>query len=106
MEAVVIQRLLKDIDQETVRTTTEYTDNQAAIVIAQNNSNKTSTKHIDIKYHYVRDAVSNQDISLEYCPSKEMIADILKKAIPRDQHQYLSRKMGIINPSSSIHQSN
>ena len=38
------------------------------------------TKHIDIRYHYIREAVQNKEIELKYCPSEEMIADTLTKA--------------------------
>lgn len=97
-ESVTLQRLLHDIDNQEDRAITLYTDNQAAISIGKNLSSKTRTKHIDIKFHYVREAVANKNINIEYCPSIEMIADILTKPINRDQYQYLRKKMGIIIP--------
>ena len=38
-------------------------------------------KHIDIKFHYVREQVEMKNIKLENCPSKDMIADILTKGL-------------------------
>jgi len=41
----------------------------------------TRSKHIDVRYHYVRDAVSNQEVSIEYCSTKNMQADALTKPV-------------------------
>ncbi len=39
------------------------------------------TKHIGIKYHFIREQVSENSIRLEYYPSEEMVADILTKGL-------------------------
>ncbi len=36
-------------------------------------------KHVDIKYHFIRSSVNNGDITLVYCPTNEMVADVLTK---------------------------
>ena len=41
------------------------------------------TKHIAVRYHYARECVENRVIRMEYCPSGEMLADVLTKALPR-----------------------
>jgi hypothetical protein len=53
------------------------------------------TKHIDIRYHYVREAVREGAISLAYCPTKEMIADLLTKPLSRGQFETLRSAMGV-----------
>ena len=58
-------------------------DNQGAIKMAKNDSSGTRTKHIDIKYHFVRDSHAKNLFSLEYCPTTEMAADILTKPLER-----------------------
>ena len=53
------------------------------------------SKHIDIKYHFVREVVENEMIKLKYCPTKEMIADILTKGLNHERFCYLHKKARI-----------
>ena len=56
-------------------------------------------KHIPIKYHFLREQVLEKKIKLEYIPSKEQIADIFTKPLPRDSFEYLIQKLGMIHAS-------
>lgn len=60
--------------------TTIYEDNQGAIKIADNPVNHPKTKHIAVRYHAIRDHVSNGEICLRHLPTEKMIADGLTKA--------------------------
>ena len=73
-----------------------FEDNQGAIALAKNPTHHSRTKHIDIKYHYVREAVSTKEINLEYCPTQDMIADSLTKGLPRPQFEKLRLKLGVV----------
>jgi hypothetical protein len=73
-----------------------HCDNQSAIAIAKNPGQYERTKHISLKFHFVRDIVEKAVITLEYCPTKAMIADVLTKAIPREQFEALRFKLGIM----------
>ena len=53
------------------------------------------TKHIAIKYHYVRELVEDKQVKMEYIHSKEQIADIFTKPLPKDAYEYLRRKLGV-----------
>ena len=44
------------------------------------------TKHIDIKFHFLRGKVMDEVIVLEYKPTEEMVADGFTKALPKDKH--------------------
>ena len=79
-------------DQEA---TVIFEDNQGAIATAHNPVFHRRTKRIQIRYHYVREAVTEEIIKAIYCPSSEMTADILTKAIPKDQFELLRAKMGL-----------
>ena len=54
------------------------------------------TKHIAIKYHYVRELVEDKQVKMEYVSSKEQIANIFTKALPKDAFEYLRSKLGVI----------
>ena len=51
------------------------------------------TKHIDIRYHFVRELVENMQISVVYIETKQMIADLLTKAVSRVVHDTLVGKL-------------
>jgi hypothetical protein len=56
-------------------------DSQSTICIAQNAQYQSKTKHIHIKYRYVREKVLDSTVELKYCPTSEMFADILTKGL-------------------------
>ena len=52
-------------------------------------------KHIDIKFHYIREQVERKAIQLEYCESKNMVADMLTKALLSSQFVKLREMLGV-----------
>ena len=52
------------------------------------------TKHIEIKYHFIRDEVESRNVKLEYCRSEDMIADMLTKGLPITQFVKLRQMHG------------
>lgn len=56
----------------------------------------TKTNHIAIKYHYLRELVQDKEVRIEYVNTKEQIANIFTKALPKDAHEYLRGKLGVI----------
>ena len=53
-------------------------------------------KHIDIKYHFVREKTQDGTIELKYCPTNEMVADIFTKPLLKEQFEYLRGKLGLV----------
>jgi hypothetical protein len=72
-----------------------FADNQGAIKLSKNPLYHNRTKHIDVKYHFIRESTQKGLIQLVYIPTGEMVADILTKSLPRDRHQKHMRSMGI-----------
>ena len=62
---------------------TLYQDNQSAIKIEKNGklSMSKKTKHMEIRYFYVKDRVTGNNIEIKYCPTEKMIADFLTKPL-------------------------
>ena len=72
-----------------------YCDNTSAINLTKNPIQHFRTKHIDIKYHFIRDLVHKGEICVQYVCSKDQIADILTKALPLDQFVVLRTKLDV-----------
>ena len=56
----------------------------------------TKTKHIAIKYHFLRQLVQDKEVKLEYVNTKDQIAHIFTKPLPKDAFLYLRGKLGVI----------
>ena len=64
--------------------------------MAKNPQYHGQAKHIDIRHHFVRELVANGTIKLDYCPSTDMMADMMTKGLTREQHCKLREKVGMI----------
>ena len=73
-----------------------HCDNTSAISVSKNLVFHSKTKHIPIKYHFLREQVTNYVVSLHFIPSKDQIADIFTKLLAQDQFEYLRQKLGVI----------
>lgn len=93
----LILAILPQYAEHKMPSNTIYCDNQGAIATASQPSHTPSnrSKHIDIRFHIVREAIANGLIRLEYTRTTEMTADILTKALPRDLHQRHMEGLGI-----------
>ena len=72
-----------------------HEDNQSAISTAQNTQYHSKTKHIDIKYHFVREKLSDRTTELKYCPTNDMLANIMTKRLTHDKFTQLRNLTGM-----------
>ena len=72
-------------------------DNKSSKSISKNLVMHSKTKHIPIKYHFLCEQVLEQKVELEYVPSKEQVADIFIKPLPREAFEYLRQKLGVVS---------
>ena len=54
------------------------------------------SKHIEIKYHYIRDMVQRGVVKLQYVTTDEHIADLLTKPFDRVKFEYFKEKLGVL----------
>lgn len=94
-EAIWLRGLMKDLGKDMTKPTVIYEDNQGAISTAKNPTFHKKTKHIQIRYHFVREAVEENTIEIIYCPTKLMVADIFTKGLTRDKFEPLREKLGL-----------
>ena len=90
-----MKKLLSDygITQDTM---VVYYDNSSAIDIRKNLGQHSKTKHIEIRYHFIRDLVERKIVSLEYIPTERQNADIFTKPLDRSKFKILSQVIGVI----------
>jgi hypothetical protein len=96
-EAMWLRMLTTELGFPPLRPTPLLCDNQAALVLAEDPSFHTRAKHINIKWHYIRECTENSNISVSYVPSRNNVADILTKALPTQQFVRLRLFLGLCN---------
>ena len=96
-EGMWLKRLLNKLIIQDEKLLHMFCDNQATISIAKNPVHHDRTKHVEIDRHFIKEKLENGVIMLQYAPTKCQIADILTKALPRSNFEYLNTKLGMIN---------
>jgi hypothetical protein len=82
----------------TLSSTHVHCDSTGAISIAQDPVKHELTKHVGVDCFYVRSAVQDKIITLQYVPSEIQLADLLTKAHTRAQHCFLLFKLNVVDP--------
>lgn len=90
-----IRRVVKDFGVNINGPTTIYTDSQSAISMINNQKFSNRTKHIDVKYHYVRDKVMTKEAVLAYQPTDKNVADMMTKPLGGTKIKELRRFAGL-----------
>ena len=94
--AIWLARLLSGmLGQSCSDPITVHVDNQGSIAMAHNESVNARNKHIDIRYHFVREAVRTKQVILSHCPGTEQAADPLTKPLSRIKFKELCSKIGL-----------
>ena len=85
-EAMWMNRLLQQLGFKSSKPITLYEDNKAAILFSDHPGDHRRSKHIDTRKYFLRDAVINGEIKLEYIKTTDQLADGLTKALTPDHH--------------------
>jgi Reverse transcriptase (RNA-dependent DNA polymerase)/gag-polypeptide of LTR copia-type/GAG-pre-integrase domain len=70
-------------------------DNQGAIALAKDNKFHSRTKHIDLRYHFIREAVDEGRIAMKYVPTSDNVADIFTKALAKPKFKEFVELLGL-----------
>jgi len=95
-EGIWINRLLKDFNQHVAEPMLIYEDNQNCVRLLKNERSSLRTKHIDVKYNFVRDLYHSKELDVKYCPSQFMVADLLTKPLEAVKMRQLSLDFGLV----------
>ena len=94
-EAIWLRRLLMEIFKSIDTPTTLFSDSKSAIALAHDGHYHARTKHIDIRYHFIRYIIEAGTIKLVYCPTDDMTADTLTKALPSAKAKHFATALGL-----------
>ena len=86
---VWLRNLVKELpgNSEQDEPTQIYEDNQGCIAMTEAETSGKRTKYIDVRYHYVREAVQTGAVKFACIPTSEVLADMLTKPIPATEHR-------------------
>ena len=70
-------------------------DNQSAISLSKNPVHHDRSKHIDLRYHFIRDCVELGKVNVEHLRTENQLADILTKSLGRVKFHEMKEKMGM-----------
>jgi hypothetical protein len=99
-ECLFLKKVLSEMNLAQ-SSTTMYCDNQGAIHLSKNEKTNARTKHINIRHHFIKDAVSRMEIDVCYIPTEEMLADPLTKALDRKTLEHFRLQSGIVHSTLS-----
>ena len=94
-ELVWVRRFMAELKESQNKPTVIYEDNQGCIAMSYNPVDHRRSKHIHVRYHFLRELIQANELTVQYCPTQEMIADILNKPLPGPQFSYLRSKLRI-----------
>ena len=98
-EAVWLQTLLRELQLKVSLPTNIFCDNRSAIHLAEEAGRRERSKHIDIKFHYVRELIEGGVVKLNWTDSASELADIFTKPLPLIAHDRHTRSLGIARAS-------
>eukprot|EP00253_Pinus_taeda_P006925 PITA_06925 len=102
-QAVWMRRMLRSLGQEQAKQQVIFCDNSSAIALSKNSVFHKRTKHIDTRFHYIRELVSNGEIALEHCRTQEQVAEILTKPLDQKSFEFLRKCLGMTEcPAAEI----
>ena len=94
-QAVWLSRLLGELMSNEAMKAKLLVDNQSAITLSKNPVHHSRTKHIDTRYHFVRQCVEDKKIEIDFVRSEDQLADIFTKALGKAKFLDMRDRIGI-----------
>nr|GEY96230.1 copia-type polyprotein [Tanacetum cinerariifolium] len=94
-QVIWVRDVLKEFSSDTSEATKIQCDNTSAIKLSKNPVFHGKCKHIGVRYHFLRDLVNNGTVELEFCGTKDQLADTLTKPLQRDVFIKIREQLGV-----------
>ena len=94
-QVVWMRRVLEQIGQAQKENTIVMCDNSSTIKLSKNPVMHGRSKHIDVRFHFLRELVNYKIIELKFCESREQIADVMTKPLKLESFQKFRNHMGM-----------
>lgn len=94
-QAIWLRRIFKEIQFKQQGATSIYCDNSLTIKLSRNPVLHGRSKHIDVKYHFLRDLAKDEVINLIFCRSEDQVADIFTKPLKTPLFHKLRELLGV-----------
>ena len=94
-EVLWLRSLIIQLFNVKLEPTTLFSDNQSAIALTKDHQYHPRTKHIDIRFLFIRCIIKNGSIHLIYCPTEDMLADTLTKVLPSPKVKHFAVELGL-----------
>nr|GEZ17941.1 hypothetical protein [Tanacetum cinerariifolium] len=78
----------------------KYCNNKSAIALCRNSVQHSRAKHIDVRYHFIKEQIENGIVELYFVRTEYQLADIFTKPLPKERFNFLIEKLGIKSMSS------
>jgi hypothetical protein len=96
-EALWLRKMLVGLFGVQLRPTMIYCDHQSCNKLSENPVFHDQSKHIKIRYHFIRDYVQRGVVELQYISTEEQVADILTKALNMGKFVFFRDKLGVVS---------
>jgi hypothetical protein len=94
-EAIWLQSFISEVQGTGKKKLTISCDNQGAIALSKDNKFHSRTKHIDLRYHFICEAVKDGKIKVNYIPTDNNVSDIFTKPLPKPKFQRFVELLGL-----------
>lgn len=94
-QGVWLRNILEEIGFGQGTGTILYCDNSSTIKLSKNPVLHGRSKHIHVRYHFLRELVNERVIQLDYCATQEQLSDVMTKAVKLETFEKLRKRMGV-----------
>jgi len=94
-QVVWLRRILQQLNHEPQKSTTIYCNNSSTIKLSKNPVLHGRSKHVDVRFHFLRELTKDEVVELIQCSSQEQVADIMTKPLKLDVFQNLRELLGV-----------
>ena len=96
-QIVWMRRTLCELQHEKNEPTPIFCDNNSAIALSINLVFHKRSKHIDTRYHFIRELLNNNEINVEFCTSRNQFADLFIKPLGKDLFELHRKNIGFVS---------